>query len=497
MSRKLDVVIIGSGFGGSLLSMILARAGMEVAIIDKARHPRFAIGESSTPTADAMIERLSRQWDLPELAPLATYGSWRKAYGDVTCGRKRGFSYFGHTVDDTPSSDQQLLVMASRTDNEADTHWLRSEVDELFFKLAAWRNVLQLQNARYQVTDETDAWTVSGTSLAGTFSLRCDFVVDASGPMGEIMRLVGAADATHRLKTNSSAIYGHFENVRPFQSVMENFGFSTAIHPFPCDAAALHHVLDNGWMWQLRFDDQSVSAGFAFHNSQGDESQHAEARWHRQLRRFPMLWKQFEGSRILEQRTPLRCLPRMQRLWASAAGERWGALPSATGFVDPLHSTGIAHTLSGVSRLADVLLASSDHRERSSRLAAYSDQIVDELCWIDMLVEGCYASLPNFRLWSAWCMLYFAAATSTEHGRGVTESTFLQAANGQFRSVAKIARTSLQQAIDEGSTEAACERFEGQLRELIAPYNDVGLLDNLAGGMYTQTAKTFVNATSN
>jgi FADH2 O2-dependent halogenase len=53
---KFDVLILGSSFSGSLLAWLLARRGLRVALIDRDRHPRFAIGESSTPVADLLLE---------------------------------------------------------------------------------------------------------------------------------------------------------------------------------------------------------------------------------------------------------------------------------------------------------------------------------------------------------------------------------------------------------------------------------------------------------
>ena len=287
-------------------------------------------------------------------------------------------------------------------------------------------------------------------------------------------------------------VFGHFQDLPTFQSLLEEAGVSTSMHPFTCDDAALHHVLDHGWMWQLRFDDGTVSAGFALNTRSSGTTLPAVDLWMLELERFPMLRRQFAGARIMPERTPLRSTPRMQRLRGEAGGEKWGALPSAVGFVDPLHSTGIAHTMHAVARLSDLLVGSRDERERNSRLAVYSHQIVDELCWIDTLVEGCYAALPCFRLWSAWCMLYFAAVTSVEQDCDGVELGFLRAFDQKLREAARIARVGLQQAIDAGFDDLACERFEEQLRALIVPWNRVGLLDTSVDRMYRQTAKPIV-----
>jgi len=78
-----DVAILGSGFAGSILAWILARQGMRVVILDRDRHPRFAIGESSTPLADMALLRIAAKHGIGDLAALARYGTWLKACPEV------------------------------------------------------------------------------------------------------------------------------------------------------------------------------------------------------------------------------------------------------------------------------------------------------------------------------------------------------------------------------------------------------------------------------
>ena len=72
---NVDVAIVGSGFGGSLTALLLSRSGLTSVLVDRASHPRFAIGESSTPNADLTLLAIAREYDLPRLAPLAKYGT--------------------------------------------------------------------------------------------------------------------------------------------------------------------------------------------------------------------------------------------------------------------------------------------------------------------------------------------------------------------------------------------------------------------------------------
>ncbi|MEM8736169.1 MAG: NAD(P)-binding protein, partial [Planctomycetota bacterium] len=89
-----DVAIIGSGFSASIAAAALTRAGRRVLMLDRNQHPRFAIGESSTPLADLLIERMAEQFCLPELQKLSRWGIWKRELPQVSCGKKRGFSYF-------------------------------------------------------------------------------------------------------------------------------------------------------------------------------------------------------------------------------------------------------------------------------------------------------------------------------------------------------------------------------------------------------------------
>src|SRR4051794_2546283 len=129
-----DVAVLGAGFGGSLTALVLSRLGRSAVLIDRGQHPRFAIGESSTPASDLVLRALCARYDLPRIAPLAQYGSWVRAYPNLTRGLKRGFSYFRHRPGSEidPKLGEELLFPASDQDETSDTHWFRAEVDEFF-----------------------------------------------------------------------------------------------------------------------------------------------------------------------------------------------------------------------------------------------------------------------------------------------------------------------------------------------------------------------------
>ena len=69
MKPDFDIAIVGSGFSGSLLAMIACRLGHRVLLLDRSKHPRFAIGESSTPIANLLLEEIATEFGLPQLLP--------------------------------------------------------------------------------------------------------------------------------------------------------------------------------------------------------------------------------------------------------------------------------------------------------------------------------------------------------------------------------------------------------------------------------------------
>src|SRR5579871_4494429 len=140
MTADFDLAIVGSGFGGALLSLVARRLGLSVLLLERGRHPRFAIGESTSPLMNLLLEQFALRYDLPRLLPLTTYGAWQRAYPEIGCGLKRGFTYFhqeaGKPHQTHSDRSRQLLVAASPNNEVSDTHWLRADVDHFLVKEA-------------------------------------------------------------------------------------------------------------------------------------------------------------------------------------------------------------------------------------------------------------------------------------------------------------------------------------------------------------------------
>ena len=189
---SVDVAIVGGGFGGSLLALVLRRAGLRVALIDRGRHPRFAIGESSTPIANLVLSDLCREYDLPRITPLAKYGSWQAVHPHLVSGIKRGFSYFHHETGQPFVADAnhstELLVAASSSDEHSDTHWLRQDVDAFLFGEA--------RTAGVSCFEQTDVTEIEPTGENVLLSLIPNSSLARASPATEIGEPVGVSPRT-------------------------------------------------------------------------------------------------------------------------------------------------------------------------------------------------------------------------------------------------------------------------------------------------------------
>jgi FADH2 O2-dependent halogenase len=424
-----DIAIVGSGFGGSLMAMIARRLGWSVVLLERGQHPRFVIGESSTPLANWLLEGLSERYDLPRVRPLAKWGTWQRNYPQIGCGLKRGFSFFHHQFgcpfDHDPEHRNQLLVGASPRDDVADTHWYRPEFDHFLVREAQAVGVEYLDEVRLQKPSFTgDTVQLEAERHGQTFPIRTKFLIDASGPRGFLSRTLDLPGLVFEHLPETQALFTHFRDVRRLADMEVSFPGQEA--PFPIDDAALHHVFEGGWIWVLRFNNGLTSAGLAAREELAIElalDRGAEA-WAELMRRLPTVADQFRNATT---ERPWVHQPRLSYRTGRVAGERWALLPSAAGFVDPLLSTGFTLNLLGVSRLARALNECRDQAALTERLRVYSHQTTQELLATERIVGALYAAMGDFPIFAKLASLYFAAVSYAEIGSRRGEPGLLSA----------------------------------------------------------------------
>jgi FADH2 O2-dependent halogenase len=489
-----DVAIVGSGFSGSLTAMALLRRGHRVALIERGRHPRFAIGESSTPLANLLLEELATQYDLPQLRPFCKWGPWQQCRPDVACGLKRGFTFFFHQVGseftDRDDRERQLLVAASPHDAIADTHWYRPDFDSALVEEAQSAGVTYLDMTRLErMRHEGGRSILDGNRDGRSVHISARFVIDASGPRGFLHRVLQLGEAPHRWLPPTQGLYTHFEGVERWDRLRP----TEQVPPYPVDDAAVHHIFPGGWIYVLRFNNGITSAGAALTDASAANIGAAEggAGWARLLATLPSVADQFRSARAT---LPFVHAPRLAFRSARVAGSTWALLPSAAGVIDPLLSTGFPLTLLGILRLVDVLEHTQSGHERDTALAAYERTTLAELDATERLVAALYATMEDPPLFKRLSLLYFAAASFSEAvrrlGRPELAPGFLLSSHPTFG--AELA-TCASLAAARPSRPARLA-LEGRIDRAIEPFDTAGLLDSARRHWYPVLAADLLSS---
>ena len=433
-----QIAIIGSGFGGSLSAMIARRLGFSVVLLERGKHPRFLIGESTTPLTNLLFEEISTTYDLPGLRPLCKWGTWRSKTPQLPCGLKRGFTFYRHDLDQPfqPQADgrNQLLVGASPRDEVADTHWYRPDFDRFL--------VQQAQALGVEYVDEIELNTArelpGGMSLCGKrrgaeLEFTAEFVVDATGPRGFLFRALNLPERPLPGLPSTQALFSHFTNVSPLPAAFLRLEGRTP--PYPAEHAAVHHVFPGGWIWVLKFNNGITSAGVAatdpFANSINLRS--GAPGWEQLLQRLPALGDIFASARHT---VPFVHQARLAFQSDQVVGQNWALLPSAAGVVDPLLSTGFPLNLLGILRIGKVLQVDWKKLSFGAALETYGRRTKLELETTARLVGALYATMDRFDLFKTLSLLYFAAASFSEVSRRLGKphlaEGFLLSGNSEF-----------------------------------------------------------------
>jgi FADH2 O2-dependent halogenase len=491
------VAIVGSGFAGSLLARVLAVIGYDVVLLERGVHPRFAIGESTTPLANLSLERIAVRYGLADCHHLATHGRWLAQLPELRRGLKRGFTYYRHHPGEPFAEcgldSERLLVAASPEDALSDTHWLRADVDHHFVQRAIDAGVEYLDRTALSAA----ALDEGGVRLTGrredeAIDVEAEFVIDASGAGGFLARQLAIPSGLERTHTRSALVFSHFDDVR----LMRDVAPSLPEGPYPDDWAAVHHLIDEGWMYSLRFDHGTTSAGFLL--TPGGLTQLGAAGmepgriWRLLLDRYPTIGELFGGARPT---MPIGFVPTVQHRLTRAAGARWALLPHAYAFVDPLFSTGIAWGLRAVERLALAFedAADGDRRPDAAMLERYDEALAAEGDQIDLVVAGAYEALAHFDLFAAQAMLYFAMVSFAEvsqrigDGDGGAWKGFLGVGDPVLGGVPRESFERLRR-IARGAGEAGTEReraeFVAWIGSAIASRNVAGLAEPARRNLY-------------
>ncbi len=304
-----DALVLGAGPAGATAALCLARAGKRVLILDKARFPRFHVGESLIPQDMAMFADLGLLEEMPQLPQVKKRGV-EFAMGDgLTRHRIRFAESLVAGIDETFNVERAVLddAMLGAAVRAGATSWQDTKVT----------GVLNLADGdvRLQIDDDRgEAKEVRGR-----------YLIDASGQATVVGRHLKTRRNFDQPQYQKLAYFGHYENV-------------DRDNPLGDDDITMV-LCDEGWFWMIPIDDRRVSIGMVLDASvarQVKRPAHTMLAWG--IARCPIIRDRVQHARPPEKN---HVISDYSYACAPYAGPGYFLVGDAATFLDPVFSTGI------------------------------------------------------------------------------------------------------------------------------------------------------------
>ncbi|MDX6443993.1 MAG: tetracycline 7-halogenase / O2-dependent halogenase [Blastocatellia bacterium] len=407
--EEYDVIILGTGIGGTMLGAILSRNKLKVLMLDSETHPRFAIGEATTPDTNFRLKLLALKYGLPEISFLSAFQPLRD-YVSPACGVKRAFSflYQREGKDQIPTETHQYPTLAPPMG--PDCHFFRQDTDAFMMAVAVDYGAKVRQKTRIAEIDIQEDRVTLTSEKGETF--RGKYLVDGTGMKSVLSHKFQLRDDPDKFRTNTRAIFTHMVGVKLYDQV----GASRQKHglKYPLSQSTLHHVFEGGWFWVIPFNNHQdstnplCSVGLVLNRRIHPETgMDAEEEFWSYVNKFPDMVRQFEGAQAIRDWVSTG---RLQYGAKSISGHRYCLLSHAGFFIDPLYSTGLALTTAWVDLLGGQLLkafSSGDFAVESfDHLNVFFS---NNIGYADEMVSSSFVAFRDFDLWDAWFRVWVLA----------------------------------------------------------------------------------------
>ena len=351
MTSNCDVCVIGGGPSGSTAAALLSSKGYEVTLLERAKHPRYAVGESLIPHFWRYVLQSGAH------DAIANEGFIQKSGGTVSWGdtiRQMTFRDFGYT--------QPAL------------HVERDCFDELLLKNAKAKGAMVLEECLVTSinVDKPDSPSVKYTSLSDgeQHELQCRFVIDATGQKTLLSRQLDFWKLDEDFRFCS--VWGYFKNSKYVASDGIAYSFENVVDIPP--TTFVTSLGEWGWSWHIP-QRKSTSVGFVLPTSDfrkiRTDSGSMEQAFLRYCETTPIL------NRLLEHAVFCPGSARVIRDYSYQSSQL--SVPGcfmigdAAAFIDPIFSIGIVLGMYSATLSAWAI----DRSLRDSNTADHSREIFD------------------------------------------------------------------------------------------------------------------------
>lgn len=367
-----DVVVIGGGPAGATTAALLAEAGRKVLVVERAKFPRFHIGESLMPETYWVFQRLGM---LPKLR-------------DSDFVKKYSVQFVTAT-----GKESQPFFFDERDPRECSQTWQvpRDRFDQMMLDNARQRGATVWEEANVndvilEPTPDDDLPRATGvvvTRKGGTPQrIACKVVVDATGMNALLSKKLGIRRTDPQLR--KASLFAHYRGCR--RDPGRNGGATLVLSTRQND----------GWFWFIPLPDDVTSIGVVgdLDRLMGDKSRTPEEKLDDEIANCPGLADRMPGSQRIG---PVHVLSDFSYRATRCAGEGWVLVGDAFGFLDPMYSSGVFLALKSGEMAADVINEAFDKNDLSAvQLSKWGDGLSDGMSVVRKLVYAFYTKDFSF-----------------------------------------------------------------------------------------------------
>src|SRR5215470_9612685 len=306
VGNSYDALVVGGGPAGSTVATLLTQHGLRVAIFERARFPRFHIGESLLPANVPIFERLGCHEALRRAGFLVKPGA---SFYDEYEGRGT------NTLAFQPNAFQPAFAY----------NVVRASFDDILLHNAASAGgAVYCQHTVRHPRIEPDKVVVQVSTPQGTQqTVQARLLVDASGRSALLGGTLGQRELLPDL--GKVALFAHFQGARR--------------DPMIPNGNIRIHLVRDGWIWWIPFTDGTDSIGCVLHARVVKERGGAmDSLFEAVLATSPRLTQWLAGAQRI---TPVHTAANFSYRILPTVGDRYLAVGDATGFVDPIFSAGV------------------------------------------------------------------------------------------------------------------------------------------------------------
>lgn len=306
--QECDVLVIGGGPAGTTIAPLLVEKGYRVVLLEKARHPRFHIGESLLPANMPLFERMG----IADQVKAIGMEKWGAEFVSAQHNMAQTF-HFADAWDKSMPHAYQVK---------------RAEFDELLIRNAENKGVKVHECCKAKaidfLPDNSGAVIRAQHDDGSELEWKARFVVDASG---RDTFLANRFQIKHRNpKHNSSAIYGHFSGAKRHDGQAEG---NITIFWF-----------EHGWFWFIPMMEDVTSIGMVtwpyYMKTKGQRS--IEQFLRDGIAQCPALVERLQMSTLVNE---VEATGNFSYVSERNHGANYLLLGDAYAFIDPVFSSGV------------------------------------------------------------------------------------------------------------------------------------------------------------